>query len=169
MGQGRPDALDRPAILSYTAAASSPLAIDQSPTALMIWTRLDQYRNLGLLFLRVATGLYMAIGHGWSKVVGGPSQWAELGGAMGLLGINFLPTVWGFLSMAAEFGCALLVVAGIATRPAALILALNMAVAANMHIQTGNGSPELALMYGIVFLSLAVIGPGKYSFDDQLT
>jgi uncharacterized membrane protein YphA (DoxX/SURF4 family) len=44
-----------------------------------------------------------------------------------------------------------------------------MAVAANMHIQTGNGSPETALMYGIVFLTLVVVGPGKYSFDDQLT
>jgi putative oxidoreductase len=135
----------------------------------MIWTHLDKYRNLGLLFLRVATGLYMAFGHGWGKVVGGPSQWASDGGAMGLLGLNFLPTFWGFMSMVAEFGCALLVVAGLATRPAALLLAINMAVAANMHIQTGNGSPETALMYGIVFLTLVVVGPGTYSLDDQLT
>lgn len=134
----------------------------------MIWTHLDKYRNLGLLFLRVAVGLYMAFGHGLGKITAGAGKWAELGGAMSLLGISFLPTFWGFMAAFAEFVCALLVVVGFLTRPALLFLVINMTVAANMHIQTGNGSPEMALLYGIVFLSLVFVGPGKYSVDEMM-
>ena len=133
----------------------------------MSWTHLDKYRDFGLLFLRAAFGLYLAFGHGLSKITGGPSQWAELGGAMGLLGINFLPTFWGFMAAFAEFICSLLVVAGFVTRPALLLIVINMLVAANMHIQTGNGSPETALLYGIFALAMVFIGPGKYSIDEQ--
>jgi putative oxidoreductase len=134
----------------------------------MIWTHLDKYRDLGLLFLRAAVGLYMAFGHGLGKITAGTERWAELGGTMGLLGINFLPTFWGFMAAFAEFICALLVVVGFVTRPALLFLVINMAVAANMHIQTGNGSPEMALLYGIVFLALVFVGPGKYSVDEMM-
>lgn len=87
---------------------------------------------------------------------------------MSHFGITFLPTFWGFMAAIAEFVCALLIVAGFVTRPAAILLVINMTVAANMHIQTGNGSPETAIMYGIVFLTLIFIGPGKYSLDAQL-
>jgi putative oxidoreductase len=67
----------------------------------------------------------------------------------------------------AEFFAALLVVIGLLTRPAALLLVINMGVAATAHI-TGaiDGSPEMALLYGFVFLSLVLIGPGKYSADE---
>jgi putative oxidoreductase len=129
----------------------------------MIWTHLDKYRDLGLLFLRAAVGLYMAFGHGLGKITAGAEQWAELGGAMSLLGIGFLPTFWGFMAAVTEFVGALL------TRPALLFLVINMAVAANMHIQTGNGSPEMALLYGIVFLALVFVGPGKYSADEMMS
>jgi putative oxidoreductase len=134
----------------------------------MIWTHLDKYRDLGLLFLRGAVGLYMAFGHGLGKITAGASRWAELGGAMGLLGISFLPTFWGFMAAFAEFVCALLVVVGFLTRPALLFLVINMTVAANMHIQTGKGSPEMAILYGIVFLALVFVGPGKYSVDGMM-
>jgi putative oxidoreductase len=133
----------------------------------MIWGHLSRYRNLGLLVLRVSVGLYMAIGHGWGKILGGPEQWAQLGGVMeGIFGFVVLPTVWGFLAAVAEFVGALLVTVGLLTRPAALVLVLNMAVAALAHI-TGviEGSPELALIYGVVFLSLVLVGPGAYSID----
>lgn len=136
----------------------------------MIWTHLSKYRNLGLLFLRVAVGLYLALGHGWGKIVGGPEQWAGLGGVMGeIFGIGFLPTFWGFMSGVAEFVCALLVVVGFLTRPAALLVVINMLVAATGHM-TGaiDGGPEMALLYGVVFLSLVLVGPGRYSIDEQI-
>jgi putative oxidoreductase len=135
----------------------------------MIWTHLDEYRNLGLLLLRVSFGIYMALGHGWSKIVGGPEQWAGLGGTMEIFGLGFAPTFWGFMAAIAEFVCALLVTVGFLTRPAAILLTINMLVAATAHI-TGaiDGGPEMALLYGFFFFSLIFIGPGKYSVDDQL-
>jgi putative oxidoreductase len=133
----------------------------------MIWTHLSKFRDLGLLLLRGTIGLYMAIGHGWGKILGGPEQWAGLGGTMELFGLGFVPTFWGFMAAFAEFAGALLVVLGLFTRPAALLLVINMGVAATAHM-TGmiDGSPERALVYGFVFLSLVFVGPGKYSVDE---
>ena len=135
----------------------------------MIWSHLSKFRDLGLLLLRVTFGLYMALGHGWGKIAGGPEQWAGLGGTMEIFGLGFAPTFWGFMAAFAEFACALLVVVGFLTRPAALLVVINMAVAATAHI-TGaiDGGPEMALLYGFVFLSLILIGPGKYSIDEQV-
>jgi putative oxidoreductase len=135
----------------------------------MVWSFLDKYRDLGLLLLRAFFGLYMAFGHGLGKITGGPEQWAQLGGTMGIFGLGFAPTFWGFMAAFAEFVGALLLVLGALTRPAALLLVLNMAVAALAHI-TGaiDGSPEMALLYGAVFLSLLLVGPGTYSVDEQL-
>lgn len=133
----------------------------------MVWTHLSKFRDLGLLLLRATFGLYLALGHGWGKITGGPEQWAGLGGTMEIFGLGFAPTFWGFMAAFAEFFAALLVVIGLLTRPAALLLVINMGVAATAHI-TGaiDGSPEMALLYGFVFLSLVLIGPGKYSADE---
>jgi len=135
----------------------------------MIWSHLSKFRDLGLLLLRAVIGLYLAFGHGWGKIAGGPEQWAGLGGTMEIFGLGFAPTFWGFMAAFAEFACALLVVVGFLTRPAALLVVINMAVAATAHI-TGaiDGGPEMALLYGFVFLSLILIGPGKYSIDEQV-
>ncbi len=136
----------------------------------MVWTHLNKYRDEGLLLLRVVVGLYLAFAHGWGKIAGGPEQWAGLGGVMeGIFGIGFAPAFWGFFSGFAEFVCALLVVLGLFFRPALVFIVLNMFVASMGHI-TGNieGGPELAVLYGIVALSLIFIGPGKYSLDEQI-
>ncbi len=136
----------------------------------MIWTHLSKYRDAGLLLLRVVVGLYLALGHGWGKIAGGTEQWAGLGGVVeGVFGIGFAPVLWGFLSGFAEFFCALLVVAGLFFRPALVLLVLNMFVASLGHI-TGviDGGPEMAVLYGIIFLSFIFIGPGKYSLDAQI-
>jgi putative oxidoreductase len=133
----------------------------------MIWTSLDKFRDFGLLLLRVLFGLYLAFGHGLGKITGGPEQWAGLGGTMEIFGLGFAPTFWGFMAAIAEFVCALLVAVGFLTRPAALLVVINMSVAATAHI-TGviDGGPEMALLYGIAFLSLVFVGPGKYSVDE---
>lgn len=133
----------------------------------MIWTNLGKFRDFGLLLLRALFGLYLAFGHGLGKITGGPERWAGLGGTMEIFGLGFAPTFWGFMAALAEFVGALLVAIGLLTRPAALLVTLNMSVAATAHI-TGaiDGGPEMALLYGIVFLSLLFIGPGKYSVDE---
>ena len=131
----------------------------------MILSSLDRYRNTGLLLLRIGVGLCIAIMHGWDKISSGPELWTQLGGTAELIGIGFLPALWGFLSAVAEFVGGLLVVVGLLFRPALILLVLNMSMAATMHVMTGNGSPELAIIYGIVFFSLIFIGPGRYSLD----
>jgi putative oxidoreductase len=112
----------------------------------------------------------MAFGHGLGKITGGPEQWAQLGGVVeGIIGFGFLPTFWGFMAAVAEFVGALLVAVGFLSRPASILLVLNMAVAALSHL-TGviDGSPESALLYGAVFLSLVFTGPGSFSVDEAI-
>ena len=131
----------------------------------MIGDKLKTYPDLALLLLRVGFGLYMAIGHGWGKITAGPEKWADLGG---MIGLDFAPAFWGFMAAISEFGAALLVALGLLTRPAALLVALTMATAATMHIVTGNGSPESALIYLVAFVAIMLYGPGKYSADKIL-
>jgi len=136
----------------------------------MIWTHLDKYRNLGLLVLRVFFGLYLAFGHGLGKITGGPEQWTQYGGVLEqLLGFGFLTTFWGFMSAVAEFICALLVTLGLLSRPAAILVVINMLVAATGHMSgVINGGPETALLYGATFFALIFTGPGTYSLDELL-
>jgi putative oxidoreductase len=104
-------------------------------------------------------------GHGLGKITAGPGQWTELGGTMGLIGISFAPVMWGFLAALAESVGSLLLTVGFLTRTAALLLMGTMGMAATMHIKTGNGSPETAVIYLLVFTLFFLAGPGAYSVD----
>ena len=128
---------------------------------------LNSCRDAGLLLLRAGLGLMMIM-HGWPKLAGGAARWEQLGAAMTHLGISFAPAFWGFMAAASEtLGGALLIV-GFLFRPAAAMLFCTMVVATTMRYKTGGGEflewawpAEMA----IVFLSLILIGPGKYSID----
>jgi putative oxidoreductase len=84
---------------------------------------------------------------------------------MELIGISFLPVVWGFLAALAESVGALLLTVGFLTRTAALLLMGTMGMATTMHVMTGRGSPETAVIYLLVFTFFFLSGPGKYSAD----
>jgi hypothetical protein len=43
-----------------------------------------------------------------------------------------------------------------------------MVVAASMHIITGNGRPEMAILYGLVWIAFLLMGPGPYSVDQAM-
>lgn len=135
----------------------------------MIGTGLTRYRDAGLLLLRIGLGLaFMA--HGWPKLAGGTGTWAMLGGAMGNLGIHFLPTFWGLMAALVEFVGGALLILGLAFRPACLLLTFQMLVAVLFHLQRGDAFGagwSHALESGVVFLSLIFIGPGKYSLDGK--
>lgn len=164
---GSAGAFDRLRLIFYTWWVR--VSFCRNVPNMMVWSHLNKYRDLGLLLLRVFFGAYMAFGHGLGKMTGGPEKWAQLGGVMDMIGLGFLPTFWGFMAALAEFVGALLVAIGVLTRPAALLLTINMAVAAAAHL-TGiiDGSAEMALLYGVVFLSFVFVGPGKYSVDELL-
>ncbi len=130
-----------------------------------------KYRNLGILFLRLGVGLSFAIIYGWEKITAGPELWGKIGSSMGNLGINFAPEFWGFMSAFAEFGCAILLIIGLFTRPAAFLMAFNMMVALVFHFSRLDPWNVIAypLQMFIVFSSLIFIGAGKFSLDYYLT
>ncbi len=134
----------------------------------MILTSWDKHRDLGLLLLRVGIGL-MFMYHGWPKIMGGPETWARLGAAVGNFGITFAPAFWGFMAAFAEFGGGLLLTLGLFFRVASILLTATMIVAVSTKFAAGGGLKEAAqpLELGILFLSLILIGPGKYSFDEN--
>ncbi len=127
---------------------------------------LDRHRDYGLLIIRVGVGGVFMV-HGWPKITGGMEMWAGLGGAMGVFGIGFAPSFWGFMAAASEFGGGLLLALGLFARPAAFFLLSTMLVAFSMHISGGDGfvkfSHPLKLVF--VFAGLLLTGPGKYSID----
>jgi len=73
--------------------------------------------HLGLMIIRLGLGIAFMI-HGAPILMGGPEKWQVLGGAMGYLGINFLPTFWGFMAAFSEFFGALFLILGLFFKPA---------------------------------------------------
>ena len=126
-------------------------------------------QNGGILLLRVSSGILLLMNHGWDKIIAGPDKWSGLGqtGLMSL-GINSFHAFFGFMAAFSESICAILVIIGLLTRPAAALITITMLVGANFHISSGRGNPEMALLYGIIFLSIGLLNPGKYSLDQLI-
>lgn len=129
----------------------------------MILTGLTRYREIGLLILRVGIGI-MFIGHGFPKLIGGPALWRGL--AQGV-GFDFLPEFWGLMAALGETVGGLLLALGLAFRPACLLLSFVMIGATIYHFRAGDSFTQYSrpLEMLILFGSLLLIGPGKYSVD----
>ncbi|PLX79736.1 MAG: DoxX family protein [Desulfuromonas sp.] len=129
----------------------------------MAWRFPDKYRDEGLLLLRIGIGVMFVV-HGLPKLIGGPARWEQVGRAMVYLGVDFLPTFWGFCAATTETVGGLFLLLGLFFRPACLLLAFTMTVAANMHFGRGDGllGASHAIESCILFLSLFLIGPGSY-------
>ncbi len=130
----------------------------------MARTITGKYREFGLLVLRAGIG-GMFIYHGLPKILGGPALWEKIGTATAHVGINFVPALWGLMAAIAETVGGACLVLGVFFRVACVILLATMSVAAAMHIGKGEGlkAASHAIEAGIVFLSLLLTGPGKYS------
>lgn len=119
--------------------------------------------DLGLLFLRVTTGLMMA-SHGYGKAMD------FLAGRTGFpdpLGIGSTLSLG--LAAGAELVCALLVVLGVKTRFTAIPVVITMLVAAFVHHANDPwGQKEHALLFAVVFLTLVFTGAGRFSVDGLL-
>ena len=132
-------------------------------------SRNELSKDTGLLIIRLLIGLSMMIFHGFDKIKGGPELWKQLGGDIGVFGINFLPVFWGFMAGFAEFFCSFLLILGVLFRPAALMLAATMVVAVLVHLNMPPESPAAgwkgashALEFLAVYIGLFFTGPGKY-------
>ncbi len=126
--------------------------------------------SFGLLTARVSLGLFMLIGHGWHKVSAFDAIAPKFQDNMGI------PPWLTACAIAAEVFGAALIVAGLATRPAALTLVATMAVAAFKAqaanpLFTGPGvgaAKEPALLYLIGFTVLVFTGAGLFSIDQKI-
>jgi putative oxidoreductase len=141
----------------------------------------DAAVSAGLLVLRIGVAGYM-ITHGWGKVTMLiERQFDMFGDPIGIGPIASLVLV-----AIAEFFCAILVVAGLATRVAAIPVVITMAVAAfvthgadpwtmteaAMRYFSGASqswsSKQPALTFLFVFLALVFTGAGRFSLDGLL-
>jgi putative oxidoreductase len=133
-----------------------------------LFGKLGNYKNLGLLIIRVGLGI-MFIFHGYPKLLGGVSMWERLGGSTKYIGIHFLPAVWGFLCAATETFGGFLLILGLAFRPVCILLLINLVVAALSQIGAGGGLMDAshAIEDAIMFAGLLFVGPGRYSVDKK--
>ncbi len=130
-----------------------------------------QLQDAGLFLIRAMVGVVFVF-HGAQKLFG---VW----GGAGLEGFTAfltqiqvpMPALSAVLAGVAEFGGGLLLIAGLATRLAAVPLVITMVVAAfHVHgkafaLPTGM---EYALTLGVVTLGVALTGPGGLSLDALL-
>lgn len=125
--------------------------------------------DLGRLVLRLALAV-MLLFHGVSKFVGGIGFIADMLANMGL------PAAIGYLVYVGEVIAPLMILAGVWTRLASLIVAGNMIVAVLLvHTkefftisQTGGWALELQGMYFFAAITLALLGAGRYSLGGRL-
>lgn len=117
--------------------------------------------DFALLFLRVASGAMIFFGHGVGKFAKFAEEPIRFGDP---IGVGILPSL--ILTTFAEVFCAAFVIAGFKTRLALIPLMITMLVATVItHLDDPWGRKELPLLYFIMFFTVFLAGPGKYSLD----
>jgi putative oxidoreductase len=126
--------------------------------------KLPSSPDLALLLLRVGTGAFMAINHGWPKLSSFTENADKFADPLGVS-----PPVSLALAIVGELVCPLLLLCGLATRVAAVLAAITMSVAAfGAHADAPLTKGEHALLYAVVFTALAVAGGGRFTLDRLL-
>lgn len=117
-------------------------------------------KDLGLAFFRVAISALM-LTHGlpkFQKLISGNFEFGDP------IGIGATPSL--FLAVIGEFICPILIIIGFKTRLSAIPTAITMAVAAFIvHSADDFGTKEKALFYFVAFVTVILLGPGKFSVD----
>ena len=124
--------------------------------------------DLGKLVLRLTLGVLMLL-HGVGKISSG------IGGILGQMTTMGLPPVLGYLVYVGEVLAPLLLIVGLWTRPAALLVAINMVVAvllvhtAQLGEFTKNGGWALELQgfYLFTAVAIALLGAGRFSVGGE--
>jgi putative oxidoreductase len=124
--------------------------------------------DFGKLILRVTLAILILL-HGIAKVQNGVS------GIEGMVTKIGLPPAFAYMVYVGEVIAPLLVLFGLMTRPAALIIAVNMVFAVVLaHSQdlfsltkTGGWALELQAMFLASALAVAFLGAGRYSIGGQ--
>jgi putative oxidoreductase len=120
--------------------------------------------DAGLATLRVVAGLLLAFLHGIGKI---PPQEGFVGwiGQMGFPA----PLLFAWLAGLAELAGGVLIALGLLTRPVALVVTIHFAVVVMIaHAGDTLAERELAILFGVIALALALTGPGRYSVDELI-
>ena len=120
--------------------------------------------DTGKLILRLAVGILILM-HGIAKLSSG------VGGIAGMLTSSGLPSGLAYLAYIGEVIAPVLLIVGIFTRPAALIVAVNMVFAIYLaHMsqlftigKTGGWTLELQGMFLFTAIAIAFLGAGRFS------
>jgi putative oxidoreductase len=128
---------------------------------------LNKLQPLALLALRLALGAIM-IAHGWPKVFHG-----EVAKTVATAGNWGWPAWLGYVAAWTELAGGVLLIVGLLTRLAALLIAGEMLVAIwKVHLHNGlgarPGSMDLALASGVIAFALIWLGGGVISLDKAL-
>lgn len=136
----------------------------------------SRQQAIGLLVLRLALGLIFVL-HGWMNLVAGQESFLREMLAM----VGFAPpnvVVWTITAVEALGGLALIL--GIFTRVAAVVLALEMVVAAGLFLANQGffivAVPNVPLAYGFEYhlalvgglVCLALNGAGEFALEARL-
>lgn len=120
--------------------------------------------SLAVLILRLSFGFLM-IPHGYDKMQeflkGNSTDFPDP--------LHISPMISHGLTVFAEFFCSILLVLGLFTRPALIILIGCMAIVSfSIHGADPLGDKEHALLYLFAYLSIFLTGAGKYSIDAKI-
>lgn len=124
--------------------------------------------DAALFLLRAGTGVMLCVYHGWGKLLGAVG-FLFRGAAWGMPqvvaadGLPF-PAFFAVCAALTESVVALLLAAGLFTRYAAALVALNMAVAVYHHA-ISDLKWESALLYLLPALLFVFVPPGRFSLD----
>lgn len=125
-------------------------------------------RDTGTLLLRLVLGVLVGL-HGISKLHAGPGVVLDLVTKAGL------PSVLGYLVYVGEIVAPALLIIGLWTRAAALVVAINMIVAISLaHTsqlfqlgKNGGYALELQAIYLFVAVAIALLGAGRFSIGGR--
>jgi putative oxidoreductase len=121
--------------------------------------------SVGLLLLRAAA-LSLFLKHGLEKLTGYSTMVqhfpdpVHVGAHAGLA-----------FALLSDGICSVLVMIGLATRPAAAVILINLLTAfffVHHAAYFSNGHVELVVLYIIIFATLLFTGPGRFSIDGRL-
>lgn len=118
--------------------------------------------NIGLALLRIAPSVAL-LTHGipkFQKLLSGSLEFGDP------IGIGSAPSL--FLAIIGEFVCPILIIIGFKTRWMAVPPAITMLVAAFVvHAADSFGTKEKALLFLVFFVTIILLGPGRYSLDKR--
>jgi putative oxidoreductase len=125
---------------------------------------MNRFDDAGKLILRLTVGLLM-LSHGLHKLING------IDGISALIATNGWPSVLAYGVYIGEIVAPVLIILGVLTRPAALIVVVNMILAiylAHSHqlfqlTKTGGWFLELQAFFLFGALCVALLGAGKFS------